>query len=101
MVSQSLRAHQSVSRKPTPSAMEAILLATISNPQKVSRAPISDEPRYPAGNVKALFPPSMWVTPPSLGSSEMALTLPPVSTHMMAWPNSWKAMTSICVKEKC
>ena len=84
MVSQSLRAHHSVSKKHTPRAILATLLATISNPQKISSAPISEDPRYPAGKVIALMPPRMCVTPPSLGSSEIDSTLPPVQQAVAA-----------------
>jgi hypothetical protein len=45
IVSQSFRAHHSVSRKHTPSTRLAILLATISKPQNMRRAPMSEEPR--------------------------------------------------------
>ena len=95
MVSQSLRAHHNVSRKQTPRTILATLLATISNPQKISRAPINEDPRYPAGNVIALMPPRILVTPPCLGSREMDSTFPPVQHDVAAWLNSWKAITSI------
>lgn len=62
IVSQSFRAHHSVSKKQTPRTMLAILLATMLKPQKVSRAPIRLDPRYPAGNVIAWIPPDMCVT---------------------------------------
>ena len=96
IVSQSLLAHHSVSRKQTPRTMLAILLATISKPQNMRSAPMREDPRYPAGSVIALIPPCMCVTPPSRGSREMDLTRPPVQQAVMACPNSWKAMTSIC-----
>ena len=95
IVSQSLRAHHNVSKKHTPKAILATLLATMSNPQKISNAPINEDPRYPAGKVIALMPPRMCVTPPSLGSSEIDSTLPPVQQAVAAWLNSWKAITSI------
>ena len=44
MVNQSLRAHQSVSRKQTPKTILATLLATISKPAKINNAPIIEEP---------------------------------------------------------
>jgi hypothetical protein len=45
IVSQSLLAHQSVSRKQTPKTILATLLATMSNPQNMSRAPMREDPR--------------------------------------------------------
>ena len=98
IVNQSFRAHHSVSKKHTPSTILATLLATILNPQNVSSAPIRLDPRYPAGSVMACFPPRMCVTPPSCGSSEMDSTRPPVQHAVMAWPNSWKAITSIYIR---
>ena len=95
MVNQSLRPHHRVRRKQTPTIMLATLLATTLKPAKINRAPIIDDPRYPAGRVMALMPPCMWVTPPSCGSSEIDLTFPPVQQEVMACPNSWNAMTSI------
>lgn len=96
IVNQSFRAHQSVKRKQTPRTKLATLLATISNPAKIKRAPMMDDPRYPAGNVIADIPPLICVTPPSWGSSEIDSTLPPVQHAVIAWPNSWKAITNIC-----
>lgn len=83
-------------RKQTPRTMLATLLATMSNPQNMSKAPIKDDPRYPAGSVIALIPPRICVTPPSLGSRDMDSTRPPVQHAVIAWPNSWNAITSIC-----
>lgn len=96
MVSQSLRAHHSVNKKQTPSTMLATLLATMLKPQKVKSAPISELPRYPAGSVMNCLPPRMCVTPPSCGSRLIDSTRPPVQHAVMACPNSWKAITSIC-----
>lgn len=42
IVSQSFLPHQSVSRKKTPTTIEAIFEATMSNPQKTSAAPMRD-----------------------------------------------------------
>ena len=95
IVSQSRRAHHSVSKKQTASTRLATLLATISNPQKIKSAPIKEDPRYPAGKVIAQIPPRMCVTPPSLGSNDIDSTFPPVQQAVAAWLNSWKAMTSI------
>lgn len=95
IVNQSLLPHHSVSKKHPPTTKLATLLATISNPQNVNSAPISELPKYPAGKVSPLRPPCMCVTPPSRGSRLMERTRPPVKTQVMAWPNSWKAMTSI------
>jgi hypothetical protein len=45
IVSQSLRAHQSVNKKQTPSTMDATFEATMLKPQKTRRPPMSDDPR--------------------------------------------------------
>jgi hypothetical protein len=45
IVSQSFLAHHSVNKKHTPSTILATLLATMLKPQKVSKAPIKEEPR--------------------------------------------------------
>src|SRR5690348_14784396 len=71
IVSQSLFPHQSVSKKQTPKTKLATLLATMLNPQKIRRAPMIEDPRYPAGSVNAVIPPDICVTPPSRGSSDI------------------------------
>jgi hypothetical protein len=45
IVNQSFLAHQSVSKKQTPSTILATLLATMLKPQKVNKAPINELPR--------------------------------------------------------
>jgi hypothetical protein len=96
MVNQSFLAHHNVNKKHTPSTILATLLATMLKPQNVSSAPIRLDPRYPAGSVMNCLPPRMCVTPPSCGSKLMDSTRPPVQQAVIAWPNSWKAITSIC-----
>ncbi|KAI4659779.1 uncharacterized protein J4E79_006315 [Alternaria viburni] len=44
-INQSFLAHHSVSKKQTPSTILATLDATMLKPQKVSRAPINEEPK--------------------------------------------------------
>lgn len=88
MLSQSRRDHHSVMRKQTPTTMDAILDATTLKPQKIRRAPTSEDPRYPAGRVIQPTPPAIIVTPPSRGSSSMDLTRAPVQQPVAAWPNS-------------
>jgi hypothetical protein len=100
IVNQSLRAHQSVNKKHTPSTILATLLATMLNPANISNAPIKLDPRYPAGSVRNCLPPRICVTPPSWGSSEIDSTRPPVQQAVIACPNSWNAITSICVYRK-
>jgi hypothetical protein len=63
--SQFLRAHHNVKRKNTPRARQAILLALVSNPHAIRQAPMSEDPRYPAGRVIHGMPPDMRVSPPS------------------------------------
>jgi hypothetical protein len=62
---QFLRAHHRVKRKNTARAREAILLALVSNPHAMREAPMSEDPRYPAGRVIQGMPPDMRVSPPS------------------------------------
>lgn len=95
IVSQSFLPHQRVNKKHTARTKLTTLLAMISNPQKMSSAPMSELPRYPAGRVMAEIPPRIMVTPPSRGSSLMLSTRPPVQQAVEAWPNSWNAITSI------
>ncbi|TLD32943.1 hypothetical protein PspLS_00211 [Pyricularia sp. CBS 133598] len=78
MVSQSFLPHQRVNKKHTARTKLTTLLAMISNPQKMSSAPMSELPRYPAGRVMAEIPPRIIVTPPSRGSSLILSTRPPV-----------------------
>ena len=44
---------------------EAILLALVSKPHAIKAAPMSEDPRYPAGRVSQGIPPDMRVAPPS------------------------------------
>ena len=62
---QFLRAHQSVNKKNAARTRQAILLALVSNPQAIKQAPMSEEPRYPAGRVIQGIPPNIRVSPPS------------------------------------
>lgn len=62
---QFLRAHQSVNRKNAARTRDAILLAFVSKPHAINAAPISPEPRYPAGRVIQGIPPDIRVAPPS------------------------------------
>ena len=61
---QFLRAHQSVNKNAA-RTRQAVLLALVSNPQAIKQAPMSKEPRYPAGRVIQGIPPDIWVSPPS------------------------------------
>ena len=62
---QLFRAHQSVKRKKAAMTRDATFAAFVSNPQTMSAAPMSDEPRYPAGRVTQGIPPDIRVAPPS------------------------------------
>jgi hypothetical protein len=55
--SQSRRPQYSVRRKITPTTIEATFDATMSKPEKMSRAPKALDPTYPAGNIIAADPP--------------------------------------------
>lgn len=52
-------------RKKAARARLAILLALVLKPQAMRQAPMKEEPRYPAGKVKAGIPPDILVAPPS------------------------------------
>ena len=58
-------AHQSVNKKNAARIIVATLLALVLNPHVMSAAPMSDEPRYPAGRVSQGIPPDIRVAPPS------------------------------------
>jgi len=66
-----LLAQKRVIKKNPANTRLAILLALVLNPQAINAAPMSDEPRYPAGSVIHGIPPDMLVAPPSSGSSSM------------------------------
>jgi hypothetical protein len=68
-VNQFFRAHHSVNRKNAARTRHATLLALVSNPHAIKQAPMSEEPRYPAGRVIQGIPPDIRVSPPSSGSS--------------------------------
>ena len=50
-------AHHKVNNKHVPRKIEATLDAKMLNPHMTRIAPMSDDPKYPAGNVNIAFPP--------------------------------------------
>mmetsp|Transcript_14617 Transcript_14617/g.31794 ORF Transcript_14617/g.31794 Transcript_14617/m.31794 type:complete len:126 (+) Transcript_14617:296-673(+) len=62
--------------------------AVLSPLKTTNTIPQNEQPKYPAGIIKHLFPPWYFVTPPSLLYTSIALTFPPVIQQAVAWLNS-------------